>query len=166
MGKKESNFSVNSIHAKVKQLGEQRINIDRFEREVRRECMHQTEKKGEVQLQIKQIDSANQVYECTLCGESFSLLQHSHKDIKQSVVIINDVIQQMRLFSDITLEADRKLGKQYGNVAVLAQQLPRMYQRHQDAHTSRKKKKKKNNKGKGRSFGSYSNAIDRRNGGY
>lgn len=165
MGKKQRLDNLDQI---IEQRNAQWAAAEQFELKVKSECSHKkTTSDGRVKLSIEAIDKHG-TYRCKRCGDTFNLTsipEQGKGGLTEALSTVHNAIQQIRCFSDVRNEKDRKLSLELGSVDAVLARLPVVYNRTVTAYNTNRKKKNKKNKGKKQNkggFGSYSTQLNSR----
>lgn len=131
MGKKNNDFQgIGDLLAKKKKL----------EKEIKRiavPCSH-LNKKGELKVEL-----SDGVAKCKKCGLRFGLDQYSSDTVRESVRVVHDVLNQLKVFSD-SPDDDNDLIRSLGELDFNLSSIEELYSRMLEEQ-GRGKKKKKNN---------------------
>lgn len=114
----------------------------RKKRELAASCSH---KKKSGKLALDQVE--NDIYRCKKCKQEFSLRKISRKDGTKAAETINDMIQQIKCFSND--ESDEKILKELGAMSCSLETILDLYSKCLKSIAKKDKKKKTD------SFGNY-----------
>lgn len=145
MGKKGKHNSFKEKMAKMEQV---RRELEKEKKKMAVQCAHQNDKG---KLKIYAVNEHGE-YECKYCHQRFNMNPISESELRESLKVAHDAIQQIRCYSDI--EEDEKLIRLLGELDYNLQETSELYQRVLSMYGRGNGKKKKN---KNRDdFGNYS----------
>lgn len=126
-----------------RKLEEMRKHSKKLEKLVAIGCNHQ---KPNGDLDIIFLDRDKDIVECRVCGETFDMGTLKQGELRNSFLVLNSAIQQIRALSS---EDDQDAVERLGRIAYALEQVPEQYKRTMEAFSKGGKKKKKKNKNRG-----------------
>ena len=130
------------INKILSEVEEAERNYKRKKKELAASCDH---KKKSGKLALDQVDA--DIYRCKKCKQEFSLRKISRKEATKSAEVINDMIQQIKAFSND--DGDEKILKELGTVSCSLETILDLYNKCLKSIAKKDKKKNKD------SFGNY-----------
>lgn len=124
------------LKEQIEAINEELKKAERAKKKIVIKCPHQNSNG-----KLKVYSVGGDKFRCKYCGEVFSMKKISMGDLKESVEILHNVIQQMRAFSDP--DTDMKFIEHLGEMDFNIAEIPEVYER--ISSLLQKKKKDKTN---------------------
>lgn len=151
MGKKSGKL----FKEKINRIEQARKAMEKESKRLVVECSHQNEN-GKLKLYPV---SDHGDYECKYCHTRFNMNKINFNDLKSSIEVVHNAIQQIRCYSDSDSEKDAQLIRVLGELDFNVHEVAELYDRIVRVYGKGNGKKKHHNRDSNDGFGGFGSAA-------